>query len=191
MIKRLFRGIEWLLGATALVSLGSWGRTEIQSYRFQAASAAALEATLHAPLKLKAEAPPPVLRNWIGRLDVPRLGMSTIVVEGDDDSVLKLGVGHVPGTALPGQTGNAALAGHRDTFFRPLRNVRVGDEILWTSPEFSGRYRVESTEVVDPELTAALKPARGATLTLITCYPFSFIGSAPQRFVVHARLQVQ
>jgi len=109
------------------------------------------------------------------------------VLEGDDEATLKLGVGHVPGTAVPGEHGNAALAGHRDTFFRSLRGIHLGDEIRWTSPEYSARYRVESMRVVDPAARDVLNPTDDSVLTLITCYPFNFIGPAPQRFIVRAR----
>ncbi len=123
----------------------------------------------------------------LGRIAVPRIGLSSIVLEGDDTNVLQLAVGHIPGTALPGEAGNAAIAGHRDTFFRRLRNVRKNDEVTLTTPQATYRYRVESTQVVGPDETAVLKPAGEPSLTLVTCYPFDYVGSAPERFIVHAR----
>jgi sortase A len=101
---------------------------------------------------------------------------------------LKVAVGHLPGTALPGQTGNMALAGHRDTFFRALRNLRLGDRIVVQSPEGSYEYEVETTAVVVPTDLSVLRSSADREITLITCYPFSWIGSAPYRFIVRARL---
>jgi sortase A len=123
----------------------------------------------------------------LGRIAVPRIGLSSVVLEGDDTNVLKLAVGHIPGTALPGEQGNIAIAGHRDTFFRGLRDVRKNDEIALTTPAATYRYRVESTEVVEPDDTAVLKPSVTPSLTLVTCYPFNYVGSAPERFIVRAQ----
>ena len=122
----------------------------------------------------------------IGRLEIPRIGLSAVVAEGDDEHTLKIAVGHLPDTPLPWQEGNAALAGHRDTFFRPLRRISVGDAIRLTTPRGDYRYRVTRHTVVDPEELWVLDASSGAALTLITCYPFDFVGPAPRRFVVHA-----
>ncbi len=124
----------------------------------------------------------------IGRMEVPRLGLSAMVLEGDDAPMLRRGIGHIPGTALPGGWGNIAIAGHRDTFFRTLRGVRANDIITLTTATGRYRYRVESIEVVTPEHTEVLEASAQPTLTLVTCYPFSFVGAAPDRFVVRARL---
>lgn len=123
----------------------------------------------------------------IATVKIPRIGIETIVVQGDSEKILSLAVGHIPGTALPGQPGNMVLAGHRDTFFRSLRNIRVGDRIVIESPEGSIDYQVESASVVAPTDLSVLRNAGTKELTLITCYPFSWIGSAPDRFVVRAR----
>ena len=132
---------------------------------------------------------PPVLRpgDIVGRLQIQRLHLSVMVVEGDDGGELRLGAGHVPHTALPGFPGNVAIAAHRDTFFRPLRNIRPDDLIRITTPSARLLYRVESTEVVDPADMRVLRAAAHNELTLVTCYPFFYVGSAPRRFVVHAR----
>jgi sortase A len=122
----------------------------------------------------------------LGRVAVPRIGLSSIVLEGDDTKVLQVAVGHIPGTALPGEAGNVALAGHRDTVFRGLREVHKGDTILLTALQGDHRYRVERVEIVPPEDTAVLRPTAEPTLTLVTCYPFNFVGAAPERFVVRA-----
>jgi LPXTG-site transpeptidase (sortase) family protein len=122
----------------------------------------------------------------LGRISVKRLGVSVIVMEGLTPKILRRGVGHVPGTALPGEIGNVALAGHRDTFFRPLEGIKLDDEILITTTASTARYRVDSVKVVDLNDVEVLAPATTSTLTLITCYPFYFVGLAPRRFIVHA-----
>jgi sortase A len=123
----------------------------------------------------------------IGRIEIPRIGISVMVFEGDDQRTLRRGAGHIPGTALPGEEGNVAIAAHRDTFFRPLRNIRKNDFILLSSVESTSLYRVESTEVVEPSHTEVLDNTGKPTLTLITCYPFFYVGAAPNRFIVRAR----
>lgn len=122
----------------------------------------------------------------VGRIEVPRLGLSAIVREGVDDATLRRAVGHVPDTALPGEAGNAALAAHRDTFFRPLKHIRKGDRINVTTPDGAHEYRVTETRVVAPDDVSVLAPTMNPTLTLVTCYPFNFVGTAPKRFVVRA-----
>jgi sortase A len=122
----------------------------------------------------------------LGRIEIGTIGLTAMILEGSDTATLRRAVGHIPGTSLPGQEGNVALAGHRDTFFRPLRKIRENDEITLTTLYGSYRYRVESTRIVEPEDTAVLNDSHEAILTLVTCYPFNFLGSAPQRFIVRA-----
>jgi sortase A len=129
----------------------------------------------------------PESRLW--RIDVPRINLSAVAREGVDTSTLRRAVGHIPGTALPGERGNAGFAAHRDTFFSPLKNVRRGDDVIVTAPEGVYRYAVTSTRVVEPDDVSVLDPTPGTTLTLVTCYPFEYVGSAPQRFIVRATLQ--
>jgi LPXTG-site transpeptidase (sortase) family protein len=107
-------------------------------------------------------------------------------VEGAGQHELKLGPGHIRTTALPGEGGNVGIAGHRDTFFRPLRFIRRGDTIELITYEREREYRVVSTEIVNPTDTRVLLPTSRETLTLVTCYPFTFIGAAPKRFIVRA-----
>jgi sortase A len=109
-----------------------------------------------------------------------------MIMEGIDGRTLRRAVGHIPGTPLPGQQGNVAIAGHRDTFFRPLRNIKHDDEITLTTLAGSYRYVVDSTQVVEPEDTQVLDDSGGTILTLVTCYPFYFVGPAPKRFIVRA-----
>jgi sortase A len=138
--------------------------------------------------KVKLERATAVLaRGLIGRLEIPRLGLSAMLIEGDDQKTLRRAVGHIPGTPLPGQPGNVALTGHRDTFFRPLRNIRASDIIVVTTLQGQYRYRVVSTRVVSPDNVAVLNPSAGEILTLVTCYPFYFVGAAPDRFIVLAK----
>jgi sortase A len=122
----------------------------------------------------------------IGRIEIARLGFSAIVVEGTSAKTLRRAIGHIEGTALPGQSGNIGLSGHRDTFFRPLRNIRRNDTITVTTLLGQYRYRVLSTKVVRPSDVAVLEPTGNEILTLVTCYPFYFVGPAPSRFVVRA-----
>jgi sortase A len=122
----------------------------------------------------------------IGRLDIPRLDISVIVIEGVRAATLRRAVGHIPGTALPGQQGNVGISGHRDTFFRPLRNIRRDDMATLTTLAGEFRYRVVSTSIVRPDNIAVLNPTENQVLTLVTCYPFYFVGPAPTRFIVRA-----
>ncbi len=122
----------------------------------------------------------------IGRLEIPRLQVSTVVVEGDDAGALRFGAGHVPWTRLPAEGGNVGIAAHRDTIFRRLRNVAVRDHIKLITPAGLYEYEVSSTEVVPPQDVAVLDSSNRSELTLVTCYPFSYLGPAPLRFIVHA-----
>jgi sortase A len=123
----------------------------------------------------------------IGRLTVPRIGLSVMIAEGDSKAVLRRGVGHLSDTPLPGEIGNVVFAGHRDTFFRPLRNIRAGDAITVETLGNSYQYKVEWFRVMPPENVTVLAPSQTSELTLITCFPFNFVGPAPDRFVVRAQ----
>jgi len=124
----------------------------------------------------------------VGRIEMPRIKLSAVAREGVDERTLDLSVGHVPGTAMPGEPGNAAFAEHRDTFFRPLRHVRQGDIVAVTTPNGTYRYLVTAMRVVEPDEVSVLDATGEPTLTLVTCYPFDFIGSAPHRFIVRGTL---
>ena len=123
----------------------------------------------------------------VGRLSIPRLHLRAIVREGAGESSLSLALGHIPHTALPGQIGNIGVAGHRDTIFRGLRGIRKNDLILIETRHGNFAYRVEGTEIVKPDDVAVLHPGHIPELTLVTCYPFYYVGSAPDRFIVKAR----
>ncbi len=144
------------------------------------------ESRAPAPASLPEAEPVPSAGDLVGRIEIPRLGLSAIVFEGDDDRTLKLGVGHIPGTALPGPRGNMALAAHRDSFFRPLREIRRTDEIEVTTALRTYRYRVSDVAIVGPDDVAVLRDTPAPSLTLVTCYPFWWVGNAPKRFIVHA-----
>lgn len=122
----------------------------------------------------------------MGKLMIPRLGVKVMVVEGVDEHDLRLGAGHIPETVMPYQHGNAGIAGHRDTVFRPLRNIRKNDLIELATYQGTYTYRVVRTEIVDPDNVGVLKTTPEDSLTLVTCYPFYFVGSAPRRFIVQA-----
>lgn len=123
----------------------------------------------------------------IGEMRIPRIGLAAMVAQGDSASILARAVGHLAETALPGDAGNVVLAGHRDTFFRPLKDVRIGDAITIRTVHGDVGYVVEWTAVVSPDQVQVIAPTDHEALTLITCFPFSFIGSAPDRFIVRAR----
>jgi sortase A len=129
----------------------------------------------------------PDSRGFLGVLEVPRLGFSTVIFEGVEEKTLRRAVGHIPGTAFPGGKGNVGIAGHRDRFFRPLRELRSDDLILVHTPHAYYAYNVDSFRVVSPEETAILEGSGKGQLTLVTCYPFFYLGPAPERFVVFAR----
>ncbi|HLW89412.1 MAG TPA: class D sortase [Terriglobales bacterium] len=125
----------------------------------------------------------------LGRLDIPRLGMSVAVLQGTRSRMLRRGAGHIENTPLPGEPGNSGIAGHRDTFFRVLKDIRKDDEIQFQTPTGLFRYQVDWAKVVEPDDSTALESSPETTLTLVTCYPFYFVGPAPKRFVVRAHKQ--
>jgi sortase A len=125
-------------------------------------------------------------------LRVPKVGLEVPIFEGTSDLVMNRGVGHIAGTALPGETGNVGIAGHRDGFFRSLKDVVPGDVIEIQRRSDSGtrvdRYTISRTEIVFPTDSSVLSTTATPTLTLVTCFPFHYVGAAPQRFVVQATL---
>jgi sortase A len=123
----------------------------------------------------------------LGRLTIPRLDLSVMVFEGDDATILKRGAGHIPATSSPPESGNLGIAAHRDTYFRPLRLIRPNDVIEFTTAEGVSRYTVTDIEIVGPSDRQVLAKAPGRDLTLVTCYPFYYLGSAPKRWIVHAK----
>ena len=135
------------------------------------------------------EPPLPGIGERVGEIDIPRLALKAVILQGDSSQVLRRGVGHLPGTPMPGEWGNVGLAGHRDSFFRSLRYIRPGDIITLHTLKGQFQYRVESTRVVSPANIEVLAATDKRELTLVTCFPFNYVGAAPHRFVVRA-LQV-
>ncbi len=176
--------VERVLLGTGTVCLVWWGVVWLQATRYQFQQRAALEQVrVAAPAVASATLPTGSL---IGSLDIPRLRLSAMIVEGDDDATLKVAIGHLPDTPVPWREGNSALAGHRDTFFRPLQHIRVGDELRLSTVHGDFRYEVRETMVVGPNDVWVLDATDRPMLTLITCYPFDFVGRAPRRFIVRA-----
>jgi sortase A len=178
--RPMLRWIERLLLLVGLACLG------FCAYAFL--DARLTDRAVSRRLAAPAEPAPVVLSEGdpIGRLEIPRLGVSAAVLEGVADGTLRRGVGHIPQTPLPWQGGNVGLAGHRDSFFRPLKEVGKDDLITLTTPQGTYRYRVEWTRIVPPEELTVLAGDE-PELTLVTCYPFHYLGAAPERFVVRAR----
>jgi sortase A len=181
----MFRAASYFFLIVGLLALGYSLYAVVDARVYQAYEQARFESALE---NGKREPPPALIVEGgvIGEIQVPRLHLKAIVVQGDSHTILRRAVGHVPETALPGEPGNVALAGHRDTFFRPLRNIRLGDAITLKTSDRDFKYVVESTAIVASSEVGVLDASTGRTLTLITCFPFDYIGSAPNRFVVRA-----
>jgi sortase A len=198
-LRRMMRWTERLLFAAGLALLAWCAYVVLDARIFQQAEDSRLDGLLRvsqqtspqalqnlSPAVRPARLPPAPAAGLVGRLDISRLGLSVIVIEGVRAATLRRAVGHIPGTALPGQPGNVGISGHRDTFFRPLRNIRRDDVVTLTTLLGEFRYRVVSTSIVRPDNIAVLAPTDNQILTLVTCYPFYFVGPAPSRFIVRA-----
>jgi sortase A len=191
--------LRWLeRGLLAVgVALAAWCAVVLAEARFHnAAMPAASDGQLKVTQTLilpgeggaKTSAPAPRAGMLIGRLDAPSVKMSTTVLEGSDDGTLSRGAGHIEDTPFPGEAGNIGIAGHRDTVFRPLKNVKVGDPLELTTTDRLYRYRISKTIIVGPNDVYVLDPTATPTMTLVTCYPFEYVGHAPRRFIVQAEL---
>jgi sortase A len=186
------RWVEFFLAISGALALGyclftvtgAWLYQAWQGHLFQEALLRERPEPAQAAVSSRRLAPDPGA--IVGRIEIPRLGLSNMIVEGVAEPELRRGVGHIPGTPLPGEPGNVAIAGHRDTFFRPLRNICLNDSIQLITLDGTYQYHVISTQIVDPSDVQVLNPTRRDTLTLVTCYPFYFVGSAPKRFIVRA-----
>ena len=184
-LRRLLRWSQATLLAAAACLLGYCAFVWADTWNFQRQSSHAFDRQLR-------PAPPPgrgadAITGLLGRMEIPRLGMTMVVAEGTDETTLRRAGGHIRGTALPGQPGNVGIAGHRDTLFRPLRNIREHDVIMLTTLQGEYRYRVVTTEIVSPSDVSVLSSDDHEVLTLVTCYPFYFVGPAPDRFIVRAK----
>ena len=194
---RLQEFLRWsrsLFFITGSMALGYVGFTLVEAKLYQGSAKQALEIQIRME-KTSAVIQPSVIQprpaakqgDVLGRMDIPRLGMSIAVLQGTNSRNLRLGAGHIEGTPLPGESGNSALAGHRDTFFRGLKDVRTNDEIQFQTATGLFRYEVDWVKIVEPDDITVLQPSTAdSALTLVTCYPFYFLGPAPRRFVVRA-----
>ncbi len=195
--QRLLEAGQYALAVVGIVALGFWGFVFLNAKLYQARATRIFEerlqtkqleqernSTVRSSTVFKHENP--VEGSAVARLAIPRLGLTSIVVEGVGEQELSLAPGHIPGTALPGEAGNVAIAGHRDTFFRPLRFIRLNDTINVTTDRGEDQYRVVSTNIVAAGDIQVLYPTGRDTLTLVTCYPFVYVGPAPSRFIVRA-----
>jgi sortase A len=184
------RALRWLqiaLICVGVACLGWYSFVLVEAASFQREQRAALDrmtSSIAAPGIVRALETPD--SSLIGTLEIPRLGLSTVIVEGDDDSALDMAVGHLPDTPLPWDDGNSAMAAHRDTYFRPLKDIVPGDVIRVEAPRGTFEYLVKDTRIVNPDDVWVLDDTGRPTLTLITCYPFFYIGNAPHRFIVRA-----
>jgi len=197
----MLRLAERLCMAVALVMLGyyAWVSLEARVYQayenreLDAILASAPDAPKRTPLMAHSDGSPvtPPTGAILGRIEIARLGVSAIVRTGSDARALQLAVGHIPGTAWPGEDGNVGLAGHRDTFFRRLRDIEPDDRIRIVTPTASYHYRVQRTDIVEPSDVWVLAHTPEPSLTLVTCYPFNYVGAAPERFIVRAVLEAE
>jgi sortase A len=202
-LKRFLKWGQGVFFACAVVLLGYCAFALVDAWIFQRRESRELDRLLRdrhvasqgtpqpEPSAAPKGAPAAAADGLIGRIEIPRLLVSAVVVEGVDKITLRRAVGHIPGTALPGQAGNVGLAGHRDTFFRSLRDVKIKDEVQFSTLAGNFNYEVESLRVVDPDNVGVLAPSGHNVLTLVTCYPFYFVGPAPQRWIVRARQVVR
>jgi len=170
---RIAKWLELCLWALGCLALGYcaflWGRAQYDQAEGNWVLEHALPGDSMTVAGPSRPAPDKAEGSLVGRIDIPRLDLSAVVFEGTSDDTLARGVGHLRGSAGPGEPGNLVLAGHRDTFFRELRKIREGDEVNIKGPQGEFEYQVESTTIVDPDQTEVLEPGDGATLTLITC----------------------
>lgn len=185
--KWMLRAAYYVFLAVGIGALGYAGYAELDTYTFQAVEKAKMEA-FSVPAEPGPVVATPVAEGGvIGEIEVARAGLKAIVVQGDSTKLLRRAVGHLPATALPGEAGNVVLAGHRDGLFRPLREVLPGDTITLRTSAREFRYQVEWTAVVPPTAVRVIQPTSERALTLVTCFPFYYVGAAPERFVVRAR----
>lgn len=184
---KVLRAAEIFFWAAAAVLLGWYGYVYLDRTTWQARQERAFAAAPATPATRATRATPAASSDVIGRIEIPRAGVRAMIVRGSSDAALRRAVGHIEGTALPGQPGNIGLAGHRDTFFRNLRALRKNDTILIQTPAGAYEYRVTALRIVGPDAVEVLQTSAVPTLTLVTCYPFYYVGHAPRRFIVQAR----
>jgi len=188
-MQRFLRRTQSILFITGILLLGYVGFTLLDARLYQASAKTYFENQIQLRKELHEIHPNPAIKpgDVLGRLEIPRLGLSVAVLQGTSSRILRLGTGHIEGTPLPGEAGNSGIAGHRDTFFRELKDIRENDEVQFQTAIGLSRYAVDWVKVVTPDDLSVLAPSTESALTLVTCYPFYFVGPAPRRFVVRAR----
>jgi sortase A len=186
LTPRVLRVIHYVFLVAGIIALAFAAYAELDRYWFQKVETSKFETVSLSAKPPAIEITPIVDGGVIGELEVLRLGLKAMIVQGDSEKLLRHALGHLPETALPGETGNVALAGHRDGLFRPLRDVRPGDLITLRTPDREFQYQVEWTAIVPPTAARVIQPTSEQTLTLVTCFPFYYVGAAPERFVVRA-----
>jgi sortase A len=186
--QALLRWTQRLLFITGILLLGYVGFTLLGARLYQVSAKRSLENEILVEKERPQTQPKTPVKKGdvLGRMDIPRLGMSVAVLQGTSSRVLRLGIGHIAGTPLPGEDGNVGIAGHRDTFFRGLKDIRKNDDIQLQTASGLSRYEVDWAKVVANDDQSVLAPSTESALTLVTCYPFYFVGPAPKRFVVRA-----
>ncbi|MGD0097760.1 MAG: class D sortase [Terracidiphilus sp.] len=193
-VKRGQRFIRWtrlFLLMSGVLAFSYVGLTLLDAKLYQERAGSALEKQIQAqeahetgPSKLALKE-----GDVLGRIEISRIGLSVVVLEGTTSQTLRRGVGHIEGTALPGERGNIGIAGHRDTYFRALKDIRANDEIQLETASGIAKYDVDWIQITAPSDGGIVSSKSESTLTLVTCYPFQYIGAAPERFVVHAHRQ--
>jgi sortase A len=197
-LRVIAEGTSWAFGLVGVLCLGAFEINAAISMqqdleRFAALQVVAPQAgppdqSLWSPTRVSAwrEARSEPTGDPLAVLRIPKLRLEVAVLPGTDDRTLDRAVGHIEDTAAPGADGNSGIAGHRDSFFRGLKDIAAGDAIELDTLQGTEVYRVERTWIVTPDDVAVLDPTPTRSLTLVTCYPFYFVGSAPERFIVRA-----
>jgi sortase A len=187
-IQRVLRWSQRFFFMTGILALGYVSFTLLDAMLYQASAKQSLEGQLQTRKEHNAtQAKSPVKKgDVLGRMDIPRIGVSVAVLQGTSSRMLRLGAGHIEGTSFPGEAGNVGIAGHRDTFFRDLKDIRQNDEIQLQTATGLFHYEVDWVKVVAPDDISVLAASTDSALTLVTCYPFYLVGPARKRFVVRA-----
>jgi sortase A len=193
-VKRRQRIVRWtrqaLLGCGVL-AISFVGLTLLDAKVYQERAGLTLDMQIHAQERIDAGPLKPTVKEGdvLGRMNIRKIGVSVVVLQGTSSQTLQNGVGHIEGTALPGEPGNIGIAGHRDTYFRALKDIRANDEIEIQTAAGITRFEVDWIQITVPGDAAIVSTTTESALTLVTCYPFHYIGAAPERFVVHAHRQ--
>jgi len=189
--QRFIRWTRNILLVCGILALSYVVFTLVNARIYQKNAALILDKQIQAEEQHKAEQPAPPVKEGdvLGRIEIPRIGVSVAVLQGTASRTLRLGVGHIKGTALPGEPGNIGIAGHRDTYFRALKDIRKDDDIQLQTAAGIATYKVDWIQITSPGDAGILSLTAESSLTLVTCYPFYYVGAAPKRYIVHAHRQ--